>query len=251
MKKVITISLFFVLMSVSGAFSQMIDTTINADINPDRKVEKIEVIFMDEGPYAYILKVDNKEYKGELEFADYAYAELIDIDNSDGYREIAIVEVGSSDSHLTHLFRYTGDIIKLGEISGMSTPETTGDGIASGYWWMGFWGFNKEYKLDNDLNRILEITRETYKMKDVEAEVTKPFSILKDRVEGTDVVATLKPGTKIKFVEVDIKPVCVNSSGYMDDDECDWFRVVTEDGTTGWVQLKDFRENVEGLIWAG
>jgi hypothetical protein len=195
--------------------------------------------------------VDNKEYKGVLNNSEYSYAELIDIDKNDGYMEIAIIDVGPSDGHDTYLFRFTGEIIPLGTISGMSAPETTGDGTAQGYWWMGFWGFNKMYKLDNELNRLLEVTSETYPVGDIEAEVTQPFTIIADRVEGTDKVATLTPGTKIKIVEADIKPICINAQGYQDDDECDWFRVLTEDGTTGWVQLKDFRDKVEGLIWAG
>ena len=251
MKKFILLGSFIAILFANTGFSQLRDTVINADINPNRKVERIELTFPQEGAYSYILKIDNEEYKGVLNNNEYAYVELIDIDKSDGYTEIAIIDVGPSDGHDSYLFRFDGEIIPLGTISGMSAPEVVEDGIVQGYWWMGFWGFNKQYKLDNDLNRILEITQETYPVGDVEAEVTGSFSLLKDRVEGTDVVAALKPGTKIKIVEADIKPVCVNSAGYMDDDECDWFRIVADDGTTGWVQLKDFRDKVEGLIWAG
>lgn len=246
MKKFIILSLFTLIVTSAG-YSQLRDTVINADINPNRKVEKVEVTFHD--GYQYTLKVDNKEYKGEIVNGEYAYAQLIDMDDSDGYIEIAIIDVGPSDGHDAYMFRFTGDIVPLGRISGMSAPEPVGNGIVESYWWMGFWGFNKQYKLEN--GTIVEITKETYPVKDVEAVAIQPFSLRESRNEDSKVVGTVNAGANVKFLEADITPVCINSAGYEDDDECDWFKVVTDDGTTGWVQLKDFRDKVEGLIWAG
>jgi hypothetical protein len=251
MKKIITISLFSFFLSASTAFSQLRDTTINADINPNRKMEKIEVNFTTDGTYGYTLKVDNKEYKGELANGEYAYAELIDINQNDGYTEIAIVDVGPSDGHDTYIFRFTGEIIPMGRISGMSAPEPAGDGTSRAYWWMGFWGFNKHYKIDDATNTLVEVTQETYPVKDVEAVAVQSFELLAERNENSKVVATVNPGVNVKFIEADITPVCINSAGYEDEDECDWFLVESSDGATGWVQLKNFRDKVEGLIWAG
>lgn len=245
------ITTFFIAFFASAGFSQLRDTTINADINPNRKMEKIEVKFSNDDGYGYTLKVDSKEYKGELINGEYAYAELIDINQNDGYTEIAIIDVGPSDGHDTYLFRFNGDIIPLGRISGMSAPEPVGDGTAQAYWWMGFWGFNKQYMLDNDNNTITEIVKETYPVKDVEAVAIQPFQLRAERNEDSKVISTVNPGVNVKFIEADITPVCINSSGYEDDDECDWFLVETSDGAKGWVQLKDFRDKVEGLIWAG
>ncbi|MCB0724430.1 MAG: SH3 domain-containing protein [Ignavibacteriae bacterium] len=248
MKKFILLGIFTFFITSLG-FSQHIDTLINADINPNRKVERIEVKFDPEGGYGYILKVDNKEYKGELLNGDYAYAALIDMDDSDGYIEIAIIDVGPSDGHDAYMFRFDGDIKPLGTISGMSQPDPVGNGIVESFWWMGFWGFNKQYKLKD--GKIIELTKEIYPVKDVEATATQTFELRESRDENSKVAGTVKIGANVKFLEADITPVCINSAGYEDDDECDWFRVVTDDGTTGWVQLKDFRDKVDGLIWAG
>ena len=214
-------------------------------------MEKIEVNFTTDGAYGYTLKVDNKEYKGELINGEYAYAELIDVNQNDGYTEIAIVDIGPSDGHDTYLFRFTGEIIPLGRISGMSAPVPAGDGTASAFWWMGFWGFDKHFKIDDVKNTLVEITQETYPVKDVEAVALQPFELRAERDENSKVIATVNPGVNVKFIEADITPVCINSAGYEDDDECDWFLVETSDGAKGWVQLKDFRDKVEGLIWAG
>lgn len=248
MKKFILPGIFILFISSMG-FSQRIDTLINADINPNRKVERIEVKFDPEGGYGYTLKVDNKEYKGELINGDYAYATLIDMDDSDGYTEIAILDVGPSDGHDAYMFRFNGEIIPLGRISGMSQPDPVGNGIVESYWWMGFWGFNKQYKLED--GKIIELTKETYPVKDVEAVAIESFELRAERDENAKPMATVNPGVNVKFIEADITPVCINSSGYEDDDECDWFLVETGDGAKGWVQLKNFRDKVEGLIWAG
>lgn len=248
MKKLILLGIFTFFISSIG-LSQHRDTVINADVNPGRKMERIEVNFEQDGGYGYVLKIDNKEYKGELINGDYAYAELIDMDDSDGYTEIAIIDIGPSDGHDTYMFRFNGEIIPLGRISGMSPPDPVGNGIVESFWWMGFWGFNKQYKLED--GNIIEIVMETYPVKDVEAVATQPFDLRESRNENSKVIGTVNAGANMKFLEADITPVCINSSGYEDDDECDWFRVVTDDGTTGWVQLKDFRDKVDGLIWAG
>ena len=251
MKNFTLFSLLFILVVVSNGYSQLRDTIINADININRKVEHIEVIFDKDGGYGYTLKIDNKEYKGELTNGEYAYAELIDINQNDGFTEVAIVEVGPSDGHDTYIFRFDGNIISLGTISGMSAPEVVGDGTAQAFWWMGFWGFNKKYRINDESNTIVEITQETYPVKDVEAVALQPFELRAERDENSKVIATVNPGANVKFIEADITPVCINSSGYEDDDQCDWFLVETNDGAKGWVQLKNFRDKVEGLIWAG
>lgn len=251
MKRISLISLLLLTIIVSTGYSQLRDTVINADINIDRKMEQVEVKFDGNGSYTYVLKVDNKEYRGELTNGEYAYTELIDINQNDGFTEIAIVEVGPSDGHDTYIFRFDGNIIPLGTISGMSAPEVVGDGTAQAYWWMGFWGFNKKYRINDESNTIVEITQETYPVKDVEAVVMQSFELRAERDENSKVIATVSPGVNVKFIEADITPVCINSAGYEDDDECDWFLVETSGGAKGWVQLKNFRDKVEGLIWAG
>ncbi len=250
MIKISLLSLFIVLTTVSIGFSQLRDTVINADINIDRKMEQIEVKFANDG-YKYTLRVDNKEYTGELMHGEYAYAELLNVNQNDDFTEIAIIEVGPSDGHEAYLFRFDGEIIPLGTLNGTSAPEPAGDGTVKVFWWMGFWSLEKHYRIDDNTNTLLEITKETYPVPDVEAVATQSFDLLSERNEASLVISKIKPGTKLKFIEADIAPVCINSAGYEDDDECDWFLMQTSDGEKGWVQLKNFRDKVEGLIWAG
>jgi hypothetical protein len=251
MKKISLLSLLIVLTGMSTGFAQLRDTVINADINIDRKMEQIEVNFSSDGTYKYTLRIDDEVYSGELQYGEYAYAELIDINQNDGFTEIAIIDVGPSDGHDAYIFRYKGEITPMGSMHGMAAPQPAGDGTAYAYWWMGFWGFDKHYRINEATNKIEEVVRETYPIKDVEAVALEPFELRQDRNENSEVVANVKPGANVKFLEADITPVCINSAGYEDEDECDWFLVETSDGAKGWVQLKNFRDKVEGLIWAG
>jgi hypothetical protein len=116
---------------------------------------------------------------------------------------------------------------------------------------MGFYSIEFKHKFDTENKTLSYIKEDIYDI-DVPAEVTIPFKILKFRYDESTVIQTLKPKTKITLVKVDITPKC--SDEYIDykyDDNCDWFLIKTEDGIQGWCRLKDFRDNVDGLIWAG
>lgn len=149
------------------------------------------------------------------------------------------------------IFRYRDNkIVKLGDFSQYFGLGTNGDGILKADEWMGFWTKTELFKLDNEYNKLLLIPQVTYSL-DVDAIVIKPFVILSERINGADILKTLRPGTKIKLIEADTSPKCLDVKGYVDDFNCDWYLIKTEDGTTGWARLETFRDLVDGLIWAG
>ena len=53
------------------------------------------------------------------------------------------------------------------------------------------------------------------------------------------------------IIKADLSPTCKYEDGTDDNFSCDWYLFKTEDGKQGWCRLKDFQENVDGLIWAG
>lgn len=230
------------------------DTSIYADINPDRKVESISVSFPrlnNGGIYDYILTIDNDTTGGVFEMMDGALVSLIDIDKSDGYQEVVIMAIGPSDMTDYKIFRYSGGrIIKIGNVNGFFGINTDGDGILRANEWMGFWMREQLYKLDNGLAALLPIPQDIYSL-DVDATVTKTFEILSERIDGSDVVGNLGPGTKIKLIKADTSPSFYNNMGYLDNYNRDWYLIRTKDGTEGWARLESFRDFVDGLIWAG
>ncbi len=230
------------------------DTSIYADINPDRKMETISVSFpriKDGGIYDYVLIIDNDTTKGVFEIMDDAMVSLIDIDQSDGYKEVVIMALGPSDMSDYKIFRFRGGkIVKIADVFGFFGIETDGDGILKADAWMGFWTRDQLYKLDNELMALLPIPKDVYSL-DVDLTVNKSFEILSERIDGAVVIKSLEPGTKIKLIGADISPSCYNNMGYIDDFNCDWYLIRTNDGIEGWARLETFRDLVDGLIWAG
>ncbi|MFC2092300.1 hypothetical protein ACFLSV_00230 [Bacteroidota bacterium] len=264
MKKFFFVSFVSILFAVSAScfsFSAKLntkmtlgDTSIYADINPDRKMEVISVYFprlKDGEIYDYVLTIDNDTAKGVFDIMDNAMVYLIDIDQSDGYQEVVLMAIGPSDMTDYKIFRYSGGkIIKIGDVNGFFGINTEGDGILKANEWMGFWLREQLYKLDNELMVLLLIPKDICSL-DVDATVTQSFKILSERIDGAGVVKNLKPGTKIKLIEADTSPRCYNNMGYLDDYNCDWYLIRTDDGTEGWARLETFRDLVDGLIWAG
>ena len=84
-----------------------------------------------------------------------------------------------------------------------------------------------------------------------ECEARNEFKLLKERDDNSPVAVYLKPKTKLMIVKADLSPTCKYEDGTDDNFSCDWYLFKTEDGKQGWCRLKDFQENVDGLIWAG
>ena len=230
------------------------DTTIKAGIDPDKKIEIINVSFPNlrgSSIYDFVLTVENDTAKGIFEMMDDAVVQLTDIDNTDGFIEIVITALGPSDMNDHKIFGYRGNkIVKLGDFSQYFGFSSNGDGILKAEEWMGFWTKTELFKLDNEYNKLLLIPQETYSL-EIDAVVTTPFNILRERINGSNIVKTLQHGTKIKLIEADTSPICLTDRGYVDDFNCDWYLIKTEDGKTGWARLETFRDLVDGLIWAG
>ena len=201
--------------------------------------------------YDFILTIDKDTTKGVFVLMDDAMVQLIDIDETDGFVEIVITALGPSDMNDHKIFRYVGGkIVKVRYLSQYFGFNSNGNGILKADEWMGFWTKTELFKLDNEYNKLLLIPQDTYSL-DIDAIVTKPFNILGERIDGSDILTTLQPGTKIKLIEADTSPKCTNEKGYVDDFNCDWYLIKTEDGTTGWARLETFRDLVDGLVWAG
>jgi hypothetical protein len=239
----------FLLLAITLKFHAA-DTTLVMDINFDRAVETIK--FKSDESGQFTLRINDKSLNGQFVEGYDAFIEIIDMDRNDNLKEIAVKGMGSSDYMECFFYQFeNGQIIPSGSLPGNFGIKTTGNNILIEYIWMGFYSIEFAHKFDSKNKTLSYIKEDIYDI-DVPAEVTIPFNILKYRYDNSAIVQTLKPKTKIKLVKVDITPKC--SDEYIDykfDDNCDWFLIKTDDGVQGWCRLKDFRDNVEGLIWAG
>jgi len=244
--KIILFLLFSLSLKADAA-----DTTIVTDLNYDRNNETVKFTSNDEEG-TFVLKINGKQIIGRFMEGFDARIEVIDMDRNDNLKEIVAKGFGSSDYLECFFYQFVdGDIVRCGYLPGNFGIKTGGNKILEEHIWMGFYSLDFRYRFDTENKTLTYIHEYVYDI-DVPAKVIKSFSVLKYRYDNSEVVKTLMPKTKITLIKVDLTPRCNEEiSDYRFDDYCDWFLVKTDDGVQGWCRLKDFMDNVEGLIWAG
>ena len=247
MKILFTLLLFVLTVS---SHSQIKDTTLNIDLNFDREDEKISCSY-NEGTLEFTLKINNaKDNKKFMDSYDCA-VEIIDINKNDNLKEVLVKGYGNSDQSDMYFYQYIdGKIVPCGHLPSNFGIEVTGNSKITEHAWMGFWTAKLNYDFDSKKKTITKIEEEFYDVNQ-ECEVKSPFKLLVKRDDNSEVAVTLLPKTKLTIVKADISPVCKYEDGTDDDFSCDWFYFKTADGKQGWCRLKDFQQNVDGLIWAG
>jgi hypothetical protein len=247
MKLLLTFFLFAVTIST---YSQNKDTTFNYDLNFDRVEEKISCSYS-EAAQEFTLRINNESVSGTFYDASMYVVEVIDINRNDNLKEVIVKGYGNSDQLDMFFYQYIdGKIIPCGHLPSNYGIETTGNGKITEDAWMGFWSAKFKYDFDTKNKTITKIDEEFYEVKQ-ECEVKNPFKLLVKRDDNSDVAVTLTPKTKLTIIKADISPKCNYANGEVDDFTCDWYYFVTPEGKQGWCRLRDFQENVDGLLWAG
>jgi hypothetical protein len=173
---------------------------------------------------------------------------VVDIDKRDRVKEIAVTSTGTDD--------FTENMMFVLDSSGVhSAPPLTGmveyrgDGVVAAAKWMGFWSIVEEYQWDRNGFGWRPMPRDTY---DVGVTVTalKGFQLHETRDDDSKVTATVKPRNRFDIVSCDPSPVCEGRDSDNDNGDCDWYMIRLQNGTTGWVRLRDFKAKAR-IPWAG
>jgi hypothetical protein len=247
MKKLFAFLLFALTIST---FSDNRDTTFKYDLNFDRNEETINCSY-NEASQGFTLQIGNAKLTGTFIDSYDMGIEIIDINKNDNLREVLIKGYGSSDQNDMYFYQYIdGKIVECGHLPSNFGVESTGSSQLTETGWMGFWDIKIKYDFDTRKKTLTKIEEEFY-MVNRECEVKNPFRLLTGRDDNPSIAVSLVPKTKLTIIKADITPVCPEVNGYSDDMMCDWFLIKTSDGKQGWCRLKDFYENVDGLVWAG
>lgn len=243
--------LIFILFAVSATFyGQSRDSVLKIDLNFDREEETVKFIYNTDG-WDFTLKINDLSVTGNFSDSYDAAIEIIDINRNDNLKEIIVKGYGPSDQSDMQFFQFVnGKIVPCGHLPSNFGIEVTGNGEITEYAWMGFWTAKIKYDFDTKNKTLTRIDEEFYEVNQ-ECEVKNPFKLLVKRDDNSETAVTLKPKTKLTIVKADISPLCKYEDGSNDDFSCDWFYFRTSDGKYGWCRLKNFQENVDGLIWAG
>ena len=247
MKIIFTLLLLFF---ASNLNSQVRDTAFTLDINFDREEEKI-ICSYDERTHEFTLKINDQTISQQfMDSYDYA-VEIIDMNRNDNLKEVIVKGYGNSDQSDMYFFQFiNGKIVPCGHLPSNFGIEVTSNSEITEHAWMGFWTAKIRYDFDTKNKTLTRINDEFYDVNQ-ECEVKTPFRLLVKRDDNSETAVTLAPKTKLTIIKADITPVCKYEDGTDDDFSCDWFLFKTSDGKQGWCRLKDFQQNVDGLIWAG
>lgn len=241
-----TLILFFTFIS----FSQTKDTVFKYDLNFDGKEESIKIAYNIDA-LQFTLHINNTEVSAKYMDSYDIGVEIIDINRNDNLREILVKGYGSSDQTDMYFYQFIDNkIVPCGHLPSNFGIEVSGNNEITEYAWMGFWTAKLKYDFDSRNKTITKVSEEFYEVNQ-DCVVKNPFKLLLKKEDNSEAVVTLTPKTKLTIVKADISPLCKYDNGDDDDFSCDWYLFKTADGTMGWCRLKDFQQNVDGLIWAG
>lgn len=238
------------------SYSETYDTTFNANLFKSKK-SIVKISFTEDvhgnKTGVYDITIDGKKIKDSTNsFLNLFQLKIVDMDESDDYKELAIVAYYSEFSEY-NLYRFDGKkITGLGTITSLDEPVFNGDGTAKSREWMGFWSCNYEYVLNEKKMKYEPVYEDEYPVKFYEGFsydiiVKESFSTYEKRNKKSDVVTKFKPGDKIWILSAYIKVKCEGDNR----EACFWYLIKDKDGNEGWLQLKDFQNKVEGIPWAG
>ncbi len=204
------------------------------DLNSDNKTELINVETTD-NPNEFKLTIDNKTVLAKFDDGDTDGFQIIDINNTDAYKEIAVHTTGSSDDDEYMIYWYDGEnIIFMDHLS--RWPTFNGNGIVYVDGWEGFWSSRDKYVLD-DTSRKLNLIEQFAYYVGVTAKVKNTFEIYKEK-DLINKIALLKEGSEIELILCD-----KTNKEYFDYK----YLIKSNSGLLGWAEFRNIWDNTEGI----
>lgn len=207
------------------------------DLNSDGVKDKVILTLEDSYHNKYALQVNDLIIHTSGDNIEPNF-NIVDIDTSDKYMEIAVSEYGpSSDDATTFFYFDVKKIIPMGKIGGffgvrysygndiMGEMKINGSGEISTRTRgkiLQTWFYQDEYKL-SEKHLLVNVPKDLYEM-NTEVEVIKEISLQKSRNDATEALS-LKPGEKVMIVS------CDNNT---------WCSVRNAEGEMGWFAIEDY-----------
>lgn len=276
----------FVFCSIT-LYSQTHDTTFTAKLSSDwtqnkisMKCKIIKVDYTENGEtgkqdaFLYELAIDNKSITDTILWSeDYCQITLIDINKTDNSKEILITGPGMEDESCYRVYRNSDGPKLMCKADYYGSFEPDGKGTVKAGRWTGFCSIYDKFTLSDNGDKLEMKTFDFYPVEmdyyyvnpttgDYESQkygkVVNSFELLLERNSTSKVVAKTKPGDKITITGIDLKAVkTIEKDAYNEDNEISWIwvQMKTEDGTTGWILMKQWDQEfwsklIEGVMFA-
>ena len=200
----------------------------STDLNGDGRSEEISLTPLTRrGGRAFTLTVNGSSVTDKLGDQVDGFL-IVDIDENDRYKEVAVHTPGPSDDDEYFYFWYNGkELHRSGKVA--RWPSLLGHGIVLVKDWHGFWARTKKYVLT--AGHTLKLLPQEFYWVGVEGPARKGFPIYSTR-DADRVQANVRPGSKVLVV------LCDCRGSYQQ-----WqYLLKTEHGQLGWVQAPLYRK---------
>lgn len=204
-----------------------------ADLNGDGVEEIIILTLEDDEHFFYTLQVNDVKIAWFGNYIEENF-NIVDIEGTDGYKEIAISEYGPSNDERTSFFKYVYNrvIIPMGSIPGFYTPDGIGEIKINGTGTietmnrgklLHTWFYKDEYRMEIEQHSLLQMPKDLYAMN---TEVTLLVDLpLKASKESDTQGITIKKGEQATILATDNQ---------------EWCLIENTQGKQGWFAVDNF-----------
>ena len=173
-------------------------TDATADLNGDGKADTIKLTPQHvRGTGDFTLTVNGVSIKEDVGYGGAAGFRIVDIDENDKYREVAVHTDGPSDDPADMCFWYDGKKLRRTGPVMRGVPEFLGHGIVLARDWCS-WGYTTEKYVLTAKHELKRVPQEFYWL-GVEGTAQKSFPIYSAR-DGDRVQANVRRGSKVLLV---------------------------------------------------
>ncbi len=233
-KQFILLSLILLLITNISLKAENFIFKSTTDLNGDGVSEEISLANIDETAEFY-LEISGEKIQGKFDEEPSDGFIIIDIDQYDNYKEIAVHTPGPSSDDEYFIYWYNGEAIqKIAHLS--RWPKFLGNGIVYVDGWMGFWQCRDKYILNDSTRELERIPQFAYYV-GVKATVKNSFPIFKDK-ELKEKVALLSKNSEIEILVCDMDNREWNEHIYL---------IKSKSNLIGWASNQDIYNNLEGL----
>jgi len=246
-KKIMLISL---ILSAFAYTKSNADTTFTCMLDFDSILDKV-TINVDEYEQSIMVTVDEGGKKTKRVFVPATVNDVSAKYMMIGQNVYLMVTNADYYGYEGHFFRFIDNKLdSMGIVFSLDEINPGDNGKIKAKHWMGFWSADVDYEISG--NRILKSYKKEYDISKnfIENEIrTKEMIYLHSNKQiNAKGLYEVKAGKRIYLLKADISTGC-KDDGFSEG--CHWYFIKVEDGTSGWIMLRDFMEKVEGIPWAG
>ncbi|MCU0373661.1 MAG: hypothetical protein MUE56_10540 [Ignavibacteria bacterium] len=246
-KKIMLISIIITAFAYTRSYA---DTTFTCMLDFDSILDKV-TINVDEYEQSIKVTVDEGGKKSKRVFVPATVNDVTAKYMMIGQNVYLMVTNADYYGYEGHFFRFFDNKLdSIGHVFSLEEINLGDNGKINAKHWMGFWSADVDYEISG--NRILKRHKKEYDISknftENEIRTTAIIHLHSNKHVNAKGLYEIKTGTRVYLLKADITKDC-NDENFIEG--CHWYFIKAENGTSGWIMLKEFMDKVEGIPWAG